>query len=483
MAGPQVVGRYLLHGRIASGGMAAVHLGRLTGAVGFSRTVAIKRMHPHLTEDPEFVSMFLDEARLAARVRHPNVVATLDIVAEGGELFLVMDYIQGETLGRLLRASMKLERRVPVPIVAAIASGILHGLHAAHEARDEHGQPLGIVHRDVSPQNVIVGVDGVPRVLDFGVAKAVGRLQTTQAGQLKGKLAYMAPEQIVGQEATRRTDVYAASVVLWEALAGRRLFRDDNEGAVLRRVLEGQIDAPSDHNPDVPQALDAIALRGLARSPDDRFATARDMANAIEGAAALAIPSLVGAWVEEMAATAVAAQAARLVEIESAPNARDAVAAPVADAASDQTVTRAIVLDEPTVISQPSSLSVAASTRAPSSPRARHLSLAGIAAAAVAALIAIAVFASRHGAPAPAAAPSDSPSPSASAPAADVAPVVVPSASSSAVSATPPATSSPRPSATGVGRTTVPQPPSRRTAPAPAPAPSSKSGLLFRDPG
>src|SRR5271166_6095918 len=258
MAGPQVVGRYMLHGKIASGGMAAVHLGRLVGAVGFSRTVAIKRMHPHLTEDPEFVSMFLDEARLAARVRHPNVVGTLDIVAEGGELFLVMDYVQGETLGRLLHASSKRGARVPVPIVAAIASGILHGLHAAHEARDEQGQPLGIVHRDVSPQNVIVGVDGVPRVLDFGVAKAVGRLQTTREGQLKGKLAYMAAEQIMGQEATRRTDVYAASVVLWEALAGRRLFRDDNEGAVLKRVLEGEIDPPSSHNPDVPAALDAI---------------------------------------------------------------------------------------------------------------------------------------------------------------------------------------------------------------------------------
>jgi serine/threonine protein kinase len=388
MPGPQVVGRYMLHGKIASGGMAAVHLGRLIGAVGFSRTVAIKRMHPHLTEDPEFVSMFLDEARLAARVRHPNVVGTLDIVAEGSELFLVMDYVQGETLARLLHASVKRGARVSVPIVAALASGILHGLHAAHEARDEQGQPLGIVHRDVSPQNVIVGVDGVPRVLDFGVAKAVGRLQTTREGQLKGKLSYMAPEQITGQEATRRTDVYAASVVFWEALAGRRLFRDDNEGAVLKRVLEGQIDAPSSQNPEVPAALDAIALRGLARNPEDRFATARDMANAIEGAVALAIPSLVGAWVEEMAPAAVAAQAAHLVEIDG----------------SDQTVTRAMVRDETTAISQPSSLSVAASMRAPATPRARRLSLIGIAAVAVGALIAIAVFVSHRRVQAPAAA-------------------------------------------------------------------------------
>jgi serine/threonine protein kinase len=209
-AAPRSIGRYVLYGEIASGGMATVHFGRLSGPAGFSRTVAIKRLHPQYAKDPEFVSMFLDEARLAARIRHPNVVTTLDVVTTGAEIFLVMEYVQGESLSRLLRAVRPMMTPADTRIVATIVSGVLHGLHAAHEARDEQGQPLRIVHRDVSPQNVLVGTDGVPRVLDFGVAKAAGRVQTTREGQLKGKLAYMAPEQVRG-EVTRVTDVYSAS--------------------------------------------------------------------------------------------------------------------------------------------------------------------------------------------------------------------------------------------------------------------------------
>src|SRR5262245_49268372 len=163
--------------------MATVHLGRLLGPVGFSRTVAIKRLHAQFSQDPEFVSMFLDEARLAARIRHPNVVPTLDVVATGGELFLVMDYVAGESIAKLLRAVATKKEMVPIRVIAATMAGALHGLHAAHEAKDERGEPLGIVHRDVSPQNILLGADGVPRVLDFGVAKAIGRVQTTQEGQ------------------------------------------------------------------------------------------------------------------------------------------------------------------------------------------------------------------------------------------------------------------------------------------------------------
>src|ERR1700729_765840 len=193
----RIVGRYALYGELASGGMATVHLGRLLGPVGFSRTVAIKRLHAQFAKDPEFVSMFLDEARLAARIRHPNVVQTLDVVATEGELFVVMDYVQGESLSRLLRASRTVGP-IPVRVASAILCGALHGLHAAHEATDEHGVPLGLVHRDMSPQNVLVDVDGSARVLDFGVAKAAGRTQTTGRGKIKGKLRYMAPEQIQG---------------------------------------------------------------------------------------------------------------------------------------------------------------------------------------------------------------------------------------------------------------------------------------------
>ncbi|MCL2447368.1 MAG: serine/threonine protein kinase, partial [Polyangiaceae bacterium] len=198
--------------------------GRLMGSGGFARTVAIKQLHPQFAKDPEFVAMFLDEARLVARIRHPNVVPTLDVVAASSELFHVMEYVQGESLSRLARALRAREERVPLPIVVRIMNDVLQGLHAAHEARDERGVPLHIVHRDVTPQNILVGADGVARLLDFGVAKAAGRAQTTQDGQIKGKLAYMAPEQLMSAGVTRETDLYAASVVLWEMLAGERLF-------------------------------------------------------------------------------------------------------------------------------------------------------------------------------------------------------------------------------------------------------------------
>src|SRR5689334_1708582 len=210
--------------------MATVHFGRLNGPVGFSRTVAIKRLHPNFATDPEFVASFLDEARLAARISHPNVVPTLDVVATDGEVFIVLEYVSGESLGKLWRSHTSKNERIPIPYSLAIMANALHGLHAAHEVRDERGEPLAIVHRDVSPQNIIVGTDGVARVLDFGVAKAAGRLQETgDSGALKGKIAYMAPEQITGGSVSRVTDVYAAAVVLWELLAGRRLIDGAND--------------------------------------------------------------------------------------------------------------------------------------------------------------------------------------------------------------------------------------------------------------
>ncbi|MBI5533346.1 MAG: protein kinase [Deltaproteobacteria bacterium] len=313
---PHVVGRYAVYGMIASGGMATVHLGRLLGPVGFSRTVAIKRMLPLFAEDPEFVSMFLDEARLAARIRHPNVVPTLDVVATEGELFLVMDYVQGETLARLLHRASKSGTRIPLPVAAAIVSGALHGLHAAHEAKNEQGEPLGIVHRDVSPQNVMVGIDGIPRVLDFGVAKATGRLYTTRAGQLKGKIPYMAPELLKGVKPTRRSDVFAASVVFWELLTGQRLFEGDNNAVLVDIVAQCKVDPPSKRVPGLPAGLDDVVMRGLERIPEGRYATARAMASAIEECVAVAIPSVVGAWVEQIAGESIARQAANLAAME-----------------------------------------------------------------------------------------------------------------------------------------------------------------------
>jgi len=334
---PASVGRYVLHGKIASGGMATVHFGQLLGPMGFARTVAIKRMHPHFTADADFVSMFLDEARLVARIRHPNVVPTLDVVMTDTDLFLVMEYVQGETLARLLQTPQGSGGRMPLGIVASIFSGVLRGLHAAHEAKNERGEPLGIVHRDVSPQNVIVGVDGLARVLDFGVAKAAGRLQTTQAGQLKGKISYMAPEQLGGSKVTRQSDVYGASVLLWETLTGKRLFDGENDAAILTKIVAGKPEPPSAHVRGVPPAIDAIVLRGLERSPAQRFATARDMATALEGALTLAIPADVSAWVESAATESLRKQAARVAQIEcGAPSSsRTPAPAPATASAAD----------------------------------------------------------------------------------------------------------------------------------------------------
>jgi serine/threonine-protein kinase len=325
----RVIGRYALYDVLASGGMATVHIGRLLGPVGFSRTVAIKRLHPRYAGDPEFVSMFLEEARLVARIRHPHVVPMLDVVATAGELFLVMEYVAGESLARLAHAAEERGERVPLRVSVAILSGLLQGLHAAHEARDEHGQPLGIVHRDVSPQNVLVGSDGQARVLDFGIAKAAGRVQTTADGQVKGKLSYMAPEQLRGGEVTRKVDIYAASVVLWELLAGHRLFQGENEGATLTKILLEDIVPPSvaaekkgslaegTDTKNGLERLDAITMRGLQRDQTKRFDTAREMALALEGCVPPATASEVSAWIERIASPTLMRRAEEVTAIES----------------------------------------------------------------------------------------------------------------------------------------------------------------------
>jgi serine/threonine-protein kinase len=312
-----MIGRYFLFGEIASGGMATVHFGRLSGPAGFSRTVAIKRLHPHHAKDPDFVTMFLDEARLAARIRHPNVVPTLDVVTTEGEVFLVMEYVQGESLARLLRAVRAMMTPADARITATVMAGVLHGLHAAHEARSEQAEPLHIVHRDVSPQNVLVGVDGVPRVLDFGVAKAVGRMQTTRQGQIKGKLSYMAPEQLHGAPVTRQTDIYAAAVVAWEALTGHRLFPGETEAAIVTAILQKHLRAPSEAAAHVPFAFDRVVMRGLERDPDRRYQTAREMAADLERCVGIAPASEIGEWVESLAHDELLRRASCVAEIES----------------------------------------------------------------------------------------------------------------------------------------------------------------------
>jgi serine/threonine protein kinase len=323
---PRQIGRYAMYGVLASGGMATVHLGRLAGAAGFARTVAIKALRPQYAEDPEFVSMFIDEARLAARIHHPNVVPTLDVVSNQNELFTVMDYVHGETLSRLIRASRG--TTIPLSFVVAIMRDVLNGLHAAHESTDELGQPLGVVHRDVSPQNVIVGADGVARVLDFGVAKAAGRIQTTREGELKGKIAYMAPEQFSGS-VSRSSDIFAASVVLWEAIVGDKLFSGANEGEIIAKILHHEIASPRIKRLDLPLPIEEIVMRGLSRAPEDRFATALEMSNALVQAQEPARIAEVGAWVTGLAAQTLHDRETLIREMETQPHISARIAASV----------------------------------------------------------------------------------------------------------------------------------------------------------
>jgi serine/threonine protein kinase len=231
------LGRCELFVEIARGGMATVHLGRWHGAGGFSKTVAVKRLHAQFASDPSFVRMLLDEARVVSRIRHPNVTSTIDVLESAGEIFIVMDYVHTVTLAQLVRQSASARWRLPVAIALRVIHGMLQGLHAAHEATDERGERLNVIHRDVSPENVIVAVDGHAHLIDFGVAQALGRLTHSREGEVKGKIRYLAPEQLLGDTINAQTDVFSAAIVLWQLLCGRHLFRGDNPGAISHAIL------------------------------------------------------------------------------------------------------------------------------------------------------------------------------------------------------------------------------------------------------
>ena len=314
-ARPRIIGRYAMFDEIGRGGAATVHIGRLVGPIGFSRTVAIKKLHDSVAGDAEVVAMFLDEARLTGRIQHPNVVPVLDVLAIEGEAFLIMEYVHGESLSSLLRVLQARNEPVPVRIAVQILRDVLHGLHAAHEARSDRGQSLHLVHRDVSPQNILVGADGISRILDFGIAKAVDRIQDTHTGQLKGKVSYMAPEQLLGQPIDRRVDVYAAGLVLWEALAGRKLFLGDSSGNVMYRVLRGDIPPLS----EVPPLVRDAVSKALERERVERFATAFDFARALEEASAPFAPTAIGEWMREVSGPTLARRYEVLRAIEATP--------------------------------------------------------------------------------------------------------------------------------------------------------------------
>jgi eukaryotic-like serine/threonine-protein kinase len=312
-AGRQRVDRYELMGEIASGGMATVYLARLTGMGGFQRFVAMKRLHPHLASEKEFVEMFLDEARIAARIHHPNVVPILEVGASSVGYYLVMEYIEGDTLARLLARAASTGKRLPVSVALRIAIDMLSGLHAAHELHDDQNQPVHLVHRDVSPQNVLVGQDGIARITDFGVARAASRLTATRVGQLKGKIAYMAPEQAAGAEdLDRRADVFSSGIVIWEALAQKRLFKAENEAATLSRVMTEPVPLLFQIAPQVSKEVSGIVMRALDRDVNKRFSTCAAFADALEAAAALkdkvATPRELAAYVAEVMGQEIAQQ-------------------------------------------------------------------------------------------------------------------------------------------------------------------------------
>jgi serine/threonine-protein kinase len=303
------IGRYLLQRQIARGGMATIHLARLVGDEGFTRIVAAKRLHPEFAEDHEFVAMFLDEARIASKVHHKNVVPVLDVVSSGEEVVLVQEYVHGVPLSWLLKSTLQSNDQIPVNIAVSIACQVLAGLQATHEAVDEVGVPLHIVHRDVSPQNVMIATDGTARLLDFGVAKAIMAAHVTREGTYKGKLAYSAPEQIRGQ-ATPQSDIYSLAVLLWELLVGQRMHSKAKSGAELvSNVLNGTLptmrqalsedrawDNLSPAERRLLIAIDPIVQKGLALDLNERWARASDMEEALFAAVPPAPQGAVAAW-------------------------------------------------------------------------------------------------------------------------------------------------------------------------------------------
>ncbi|HET9930034.1 MAG TPA: serine/threonine-protein kinase, partial [Polyangiaceae bacterium] len=430
-------------------------IARLMGREGFSRVVAAKRMPRHYLADPEFKRMFLEEALLAARVRHPNVVPIVDVLSHESELIIVMEYVHGESLLALMRLAHS-SGGFPVPIAASIAVGALQGLHAAHEAKDERGEPLGIVHRDVSPHNVLVSTDGVARVVDFGVAKAVRAKEDTKPGVLKGKFSYMAPEVVRGAPTTRQADVFSAAVVIWEMLAGRKLFAGASEQERLIAIVGGKYPSPRQFNSAVSPALERIVMKGLMPDPAARYASALEMAIDLEREVSLASQRVVGEWVSSRAADELDRRAMLLHDIETS-----AVipAAAVHDRHSMFGVGHSVTAPSAVISALP-----------PTEPRRRPFPLIVSAAALVAFGI---IFAFRGGhrtteVTLPSANPGAVASPPTSAPA------PAPSAREAQAPAAPPPPTAPAPVESATTKASTPQPPRPTQTPKPAARPKSR---------
>ena len=275
-------GDYQLIKKLASGGMASIFLARQKGVEGFEKLLVVKRILPHLAENDEFVTMFLDEARIAARLNHPNIVQIFNLGAQADTFFIAMEYIHGEDVRRVWKKSDAAGKPIPIPLVCRIVMDAAAGLDYAHKKVDNAGKPLGIVHRDISPQNILVTFEGGVKVVDFGIAKAADQATVTKSGVLKGKYSYMSPEQAAGQKIDHRSDIFALGVVLYELLTGARLFKRPNDIQTLNAVAECNVAPPSTVNARVPKDLDVIVLRALAKEPEDRYADASVMQASLE---------------------------------------------------------------------------------------------------------------------------------------------------------------------------------------------------------
>ncbi|MGB5265544.1 MAG: serine/threonine-protein kinase [Polyangiales bacterium] len=305
---PSKIGRYELCFELASGGMASVHLARVDGNPGFEKLVALKRIHPHLASEQEYVEMFLDEARIASRITHSNVCSVFDFGQADGEYFIAMEYLVGEPLSRVHRRVLADVNQRSSPLLpmrmARIIAQACEGLHAAHELTGADGESLHVVHRDVSAENLFVTYDGATQVVDFGVAHARQRVHHSEAGQVKGTFPYMAPEQMTSAAVDRRVDVWALGAVLWELLTQRKLFLRETDVNTMYAVLSGEIRPPSAHRSEVSTELDEIVLKALQRSPDERWESAREMGKALRRYLAkqdeLIGPAEIADWMQQL---------------------------------------------------------------------------------------------------------------------------------------------------------------------------------------
>ncbi|HET6346597.1 MAG TPA: serine/threonine-protein kinase, partial [Myxococcota bacterium] len=277
MSYPTTFGKYLLLERINVGGMAEVFKAKAFGVEGFERILAIKRILPNMADDEEFINMFIDEARIAVQLSHANVVPIYELGKFENQYYIAMEYVPGRDLRQVLDRFRKRDETLPIPAAAFITAKICEGLDYAHRKADASGRPMNLIHRDVSPQNILMSYEGAVKITDFGIVKAEDSASKTQAGVLKGKFGYMSPEQVRGLEIDRRSDIFAVGILLYEMVTGKRLFIGESDFSTLEKVRNAEVVPPSQHNPAVTEALEAVMLKALARERDERYGSAAEL--------------------------------------------------------------------------------------------------------------------------------------------------------------------------------------------------------------